>query len=377
DSRRIRTSSVPSLISVPPYLLKMISSPSSRSILMYSPSSSRAPGPTARTRPRCGFSFAVSGSTMPLTVVSSSSRTSTVKRSPSGCRFIHIPPVQTTLSHLLALSHPECQRILPWFGGAAQGADTAVLQSPCAQGVLCGWDRRPPAARPARAGRDPPGGQAGRDVGAAERPDRAGRTGRAHGSARGCRGDRPRCNTGREARRHPLRLHLGRRARFQGRELLPLQVSVGASRRHPARARARGRGGEVAPARRGAGAAGLQRRARDGREGTRPVRLPRVSEQGHGGLGQELREEETRLPRGRRGGRRRRPYATLVLGIVAIVLLILLIARNTRQVRVDYVFGHWEAALIWLVVISTITGWVLGIVTAYLVRRRTRWRRPT
>src|SRR5262249_54445221 len=77
DSRRIRTSSTPSLISVPPYLLKMISSPSSRSMGMYSPSSSRAPGPTARTRPRCGFSFAVSGSTMPLTVVSSSSRTST------------------------------------------------------------------------------------------------------------------------------------------------------------------------------------------------------------------------------------------------------------------------------------------------------------
>src|SRR6266511_2387021 len=89
-SRRIKTSSVPSLISVPPYLLKMISSPSSRSILMYSPSSSRAPGPTASTRPRCGFSFAVSGSTMPLTVVSSSSRTSTISRSPSGCRFIHL-----------------------------------------------------------------------------------------------------------------------------------------------------------------------------------------------------------------------------------------------------------------------------------------------
>jgi hypothetical protein len=34
---------------------------------------------------------------MPLTVVSSSSRTSTIKRSPSGCRFIHTPPVQTTL----------------------------------------------------------------------------------------------------------------------------------------------------------------------------------------------------------------------------------------------------------------------------------------
>jgi uncharacterized integral membrane protein len=44
-------------------------------------------------------------------------------------------------------------------------------------------------------------------------------------------------------------------------------------------------------------------------------------------------------------------------------------------VRVDYVFGHSDAALIWLVVISAIAGWLLGIVTAYLIRRRTRWRR--
>src|SRR5580765_6469694 len=100
DSRRIRTSSVPTLISVPPYLLKMISSSSATSIGMCFPSSSRLPGPTARTRPRCGFSLAVSGSTMPLTVCSSSSRTSTIRRSPSGFRFIQLPPdlLQTAVS---------------------------------------------------------------------------------------------------------------------------------------------------------------------------------------------------------------------------------------------------------------------------------------
>src|SRR5256886_10665398 len=88
DSRRIRTSSIPSLISVPPYFEKTISSPSATSISMYFPSSSRPPGPTANTRPRCGFSLAVSGRTIPLTVNSSSSRTSTIKRSPSGCKSI-------------------------------------------------------------------------------------------------------------------------------------------------------------------------------------------------------------------------------------------------------------------------------------------------
>src|SRR5207247_5083907 len=92
DSRRIRTSSEPSLTSVPPYFEKMISSPSATSIGTSSPLSLRLPGPTARTLPRCGFSFAVSGRTIPLVVVSSSSRTSTMRRSPSGCRTIQMPP---------------------------------------------------------------------------------------------------------------------------------------------------------------------------------------------------------------------------------------------------------------------------------------------
>ena len=57
------------------------------------------------------------------------------------------------------------------------------------------------------------------------------------------------------------------------------------------------------------------------------------------------------------------------------MLLILLIARNTRQVRLDYIAGDTRAGLIWLIIISAITGWVLGIVTAFLIRRRTRWNR--
>jgi uncharacterized integral membrane protein len=105
--------------------------------------------------------------------------------------------------------------------------------------------------------------------------------------------------------------------------------------------------------------------------------LPRVSEQEPEAVQEAPSrvDEETRIQRGLRYGHRTGLYTTLVLGIVAIVLLILLIARNTRQVRLDYVFGHTKAGLIWLVVISAITGWVLGLVTGFLVRRRTRWRR--
>jgi uncharacterized integral membrane protein len=88
-------------------------------------------------------------------------------------------------------------------------------------------------------------------------------------------------------------------------------------------------------------------------------------------------EEESRFQRGLRYTHRTGLYVSLAVAIAAIIFLILLIARNTRQVKVDYVFDSTQARLIWLIVISAITGWILGIVTAFLIRRRTRWRPPT
>ena len=87
---------------------------------------------------------------------------------------------------------------------------------------------------------------------------------------------------------------------------------------------------------------------------------------------EEQRETETRWERGRRYGHRTGLYLSLVLAIAALVFLILLIARNADPVSFDYVFGSAHTRLVWLIVISAIAGWVLGIATAYLVRRRTR-----
>jgi uncharacterized integral membrane protein len=81
---------------------------------------------------------------------------------------------------------------------------------------------------------------------------------------------------------------------------------------------------------------------------------------------------ETRLQRGRRYGHRGGLYVALIIGIAAIVFLILLIARNTREVKLDYVVDSTRTRLIWLVIISAIVGWVLGIVTSLLIHRRTR-----
>ena len=88
-------------------------------------------------------------------------------------------------------------------------------------------------------------------------------------------------------------------------------------------------------------------------------------------------EPESRFRRGLRYSHRTGLYGALAVAIATGVLLILLIAQNTRRVKVDYVFGTSQTRLIWLVIVSAITGWVLGIVTAFLIRRRTRSRRPT
>jgi len=82
--------------------------------------------------------------------------------------------------------------------------------------------------------------------------------------------------------------------------------------------------------------------------------------------------EETRLRRGLRYGHRTGLWVALIIAIAVIVFLILLVARNTRQVKLDYVFDSTKTALIWLIIISAISGWVLGIATSFLVRHRTR-----
>ena len=86
---------------------------------------------------------------------------------------------------------------------------------------------------------------------------------------------------------------------------------------------------------------------------------------------------ESRLQRGVRYSHRTGLYLSLAIALATIVFLILLIARNTtpREARLR-VRRAPRPGFVWLVIISAITGWVLGIVTAFLIRRRTRWRQP-
>jgi uncharacterized integral membrane protein len=94
-----------------------------------------------------------------------------------------------------------------------------------------------------------------------------------------------------------------------------------------------------------------------------------VSEQEHEATSVQ---EETRFRRGVRYGHRTGLYFSLVVAIAVLVFLVLLVSRNTRQVKLDYVVNSTQAGLIWLIIISAICGWVLGLVTSFLVRHRTR-----
>src|SRR4051795_1146310 len=88
DSRRILYSSPLTSTSEPPYLPKITSSPIFTESSPRLPESSNLPGPVAITLPRCGFSWAASGSTMPPAVICSASRVSTTTRSSRGRNLI-------------------------------------------------------------------------------------------------------------------------------------------------------------------------------------------------------------------------------------------------------------------------------------------------
>src|SRR3954463_1168373 len=137
-SRRTSSSSPSTLISVPPYFEYRTSSPSATSSGTRLPVSSLIlPSPTARTLPFCGFSFAVSGRTMPDAVVSSSSRALTIRRSPRGLRFMPDLHLRSVRSHGLALQgggcHPRQSTSTvdsrPGGGPAAPGARARLTAS--------------------------------------------------------------------------------------------------------------------------------------------------------------------------------------------------------------------------------------------------------
>lgn len=60
----------------------------------------------------------------------------------------------------------------------------------------------------------------------------------------------------------------------------------------------------------------------------------------------------------------------VVITIVVLIVIIALLLANTRTVEVSWVFGSSRQPLVWIVLVTAILGWLLGIFTSMLFRHR-------
>jgi uncharacterized integral membrane protein len=65
-------------------------------------------------------------------------------------------------------------------------------------------------------------------------------------------------------------------------------------------------------------------------------------------------------------------YVQAVLVVALFVVLVALLLANRRTVEVSWVVGSSQQSVIWIVLVTAILGWLLGIFTSVLFRHRTR-----
>ena len=83
-------------------------------------------------------------------------------------------------------------------------------------------------------------------------------------------------------------------------------------------------------------------------------------------------QRESQRDRAGRYTRRTWLYTWATLLIIALIAIVILVAENTRRVKVGWIFGHSHISLVFLVLFAAILGWLLGISTSVVFRRRTR-----
>ncbi len=81
---------------------------------------------------------------------------------------------------------------------------------------------------------------------------------------------------------------------------------------------------------------------------------------------------ESRRSRAGRYTRRTWLYTWVSLLVAILVLLVILTVENTRRVKVGWILGYSHVSLVFLILFAAILGWLLGIVTSVVFRRRTR-----
>ena len=69
-----------------------------------------------------------------------------------------------------------------------------------------------------------------------------------------------------------------------------------------------------------------------------------------------------------------RQWLALAVLVLALAYLIAFIVENRKRVSVDWVFGTTHTSLIWALIVTFLTGTIVGASVSYLYRRRRRRR---
>ena len=81
---------------------------------------------------------------------------------------------------------------------------------------------------------------------------------------------------------------------------------------------------------------------------------------------------ETTRGRSRRHAHRARLYVFAIVAIALAAVVVALAASNTAHAKVSWVIGSSHVSLVWMVLAAVVLGWLLGILTAAALHRRTR-----
>ena len=65
-------------------------------------------------------------------------------------------------------------------------------------------------------------------------------------------------------------------------------------------------------------------------------------------------------------------YFQAVLAVALLAAIVALLLANRRTVEVSWVIGSSRQSVIWIVLVTAVLGWLLGIFTSVLIRHRTR-----
>jgi len=81
---------------------------------------------------------------------------------------------------------------------------------------------------------------------------------------------------------------------------------------------------------------------------------------------------ETPRGRSRRHAHRAVLYLYALVAVALSAVVVALAASNTAHAKVSWVVGSSHVSLVWMVLAAVVLGWLLGLLTAAALHRRTR-----